>query len=209
MRIALGEMFDPQWIPGEKVALYAVKMRWLKLDEVTGKLEISNVGEALLDGLELTESSSTAGARVYTSTPERPVAVSQLVALMQESNSETYIDPFLDAEHVEFLLTKTTIVKILTSEKHRVAIQARLAEIEINHDYQVRVIGDKSLHDRAILHEGGGVAIVGTSFKRIESKYVVVVDLPASVSRPFREMMDALWERSELILPAHPDATRG
>lgn len=205
---AFRDILGPHWVAGDRVSKYMLEMGWLKA-KADGKVHLSVAGAALLDGLSRNDESQTNGVRVYTSTPERPIAVSQLVSLMQQHNSDTYIDPHLDADHIEYLFSHTPITKILTRDSHLKAIKVRLAELRIESGTkQIRVLRGEVLHDRAVLHEDGGIALIGTSFKKIESKVVGLVDLPESLARGFRQSMEELWAKAEVVKPVHPDAKR-
>jgi hypothetical protein len=206
--VAFRDLFGEQWVAGDKVTKYMTHLGWLRVT-AGNKVHLTASGLALLEGLSRNDESDTNGVRVYTSTPERPIAVSQLVTLMQQHNSDTYIDPHLDADHIEYLFTHTPITKILTSDSHLKVIRVRLAELRVEQESkQVRVLRGESLHDRAVLHEDGGIALIGTSFKKIESKVVGLVDLPASLASSFRQTMEELWAQAEVVLPVHPDAKR-
>jgi hypothetical protein len=207
IRGAFGDLLSPHWVAGGKVSEYMVRMGWLRVSR-DEKAHLTSSGGALLSGLSQFGSDLNAGARVYTSTPERPIAVSQLVSLIQQHNSETYIDPYLDADHVDFLFTQTSISKILTSDRYLPAISVRLAELDLEASSEVRIVRGGALHDRAVLHEDGGIALIGTSFKKIESKFVGLVDLPAALAQGFRAAMEELWSRAEVVIPSHPDSSR-
>lgn len=206
--VAFRDLFGQHWVAGDKVSNYMLEMGWLKAKS-SGKVHLSSAGAALLDALSRGNESHANGVRLYTSTPERPIAVSQLVSLMQQHNSDTYIDPYLTADHIEYLFSNTPITKILTGASKLEEIQIRLAELRIDSgEKQVRVLIGRELHDRAALHEDGGIALIGTSFRKIESKVVGLVDLPENLARGFRSAMEELWARAKVVEPSHPDTQR-
>jgi hypothetical protein len=195
--IAMGDFLSSTWVPGDAVSSYLLKMGWL-IQTDSGGLRITASGQAILRH-QLSESKDEhGGASVFTSTPDKPMILSHLLTLMANRTSSIYIDPYLDADNIELLLTQTPVRKVLTKENRYIpAIKARLQELGKTSDFEIRVVtnGDE-LHDRSILHDAGGATLVGTSLTGLQGKYSVAVDLPTSLVGDFYSKMTRLWEAS-------------
>lgn len=198
----LSEFLKTAWEPGEPVAKYMIAMGWVKR-EASGGLRITVAGQALSQYSKRQDVANEGVLKVFTSTPDQPLILSHLLAVMANRNSSTYIDPFLDLENVKMLIDSTPIRKVLTTKsKDTVAIQKLLKELDGSHQVEIRLVKNrKQLHDRAILHEAGGVTIVGTSLNGVKGKYSVAVDLPASVVADFYAKMTLLWDKSATLEP--------
>ncbi len=205
-RMALGDMMSPHWQPGDAVADYMISMGWIIEGKDNGKLLLTMLGRALCMGLQSQTPSGNDDATIYSATPEEPVAMSKLMGLLNRSNSQMYIDPFLEPDHVEMLATKTPVRKIVTGPKHEHDIALRLAEVPFPEDFQVRVFKGEGLHDRGAVHADGGVAIVGTSLNHIHGKYVAMVDLPARISSDYLAILEGIWDSSEPLEPFYPQS---
>ena len=199
---AFSELLKSTWEPGEPVAKYIIEMGWAS-QEASGGLRITAAGQALSQYSKQQDLSNEGVLKVFTSTPDQPLILSHLLAVMANRNSSTYIDPFLDLENVKMLIGSTPIRKVLTTRSNDTpAIQKLLKEVDGTHQVEIRLVKNrKQLHDRAILHEAGGVTIVGTSLNGVKGKYSVAVDLPASVVADFYAKMTLLWDQSTTLEP--------
>lgn len=200
--LAFGEFLKSAWEPGEPVAKYMIAMGWVKL-EASGGLRITVVGQALTQYSKKQGVANDGVLKVFTSTPDQPLILSHLLAVMANRNSSTYIDPYLDLDSVKMLVAHTPIRKILTTKTDETpAIRKLIKELESTHEIEIRLVKSrKQLHDRAILHEAGGLTIVGTSLNGVRGKYSVAVDLPASVAADFYAKMTLLWDKSTTLEP--------
>lgn len=198
----LSEFLKTAWEPGEPVAKYMIEMGWVKLGE-GGGLRITVAGQALAQYSKRQDMANEGVLKVFTATPDQPLILSHLLAVMANRNSSTYIDPFLDLENVKMLIDSTPIRKVLTTKNNdTLAIQKLLKELDGTHQIEIRLVKNrKQLHDRAILHEAGGVTIVGTSLNGVKGKFSVAVDLPASAVSDFYAKMSRLWDESVPLEP--------
>lgn len=205
-RMALGDMMSPHWQPGDPVADYMISMGWLTEGQANGKLLLTVMGRALCVGLQGQTPGENDDATIYSATPEEPVAMSKLMGLLNRSNSQMYIDPYLEADHVQMLATKTPVRNVVTGTTYANDIATRLAEVSFPENFQVRVFKGDGLHDRGAVHADGGVAIVGTSLNHIRGKYVAMVDLPARISGDYRAILEEIWANSEPLEPYYPES---
>lgn len=202
----LGGLLDPQWKAGEPVAKYLENMGWVLLGKQNGKLAITTLGRALCMSLESEKSLMGNAATVYTSTPEKPIALSQLTSMLNQSQGELYVDPFMEADHVEWIANNTPVRRIVTGSRFASEIKLRMKEVRLPPELEVRIFSGKQLHDRGAVHANGGVAIVGTSVNGMRDKYVAMVDLPPEVSGAYRNLLEEIWAKSKKIDAYYPSS---
>jgi hypothetical protein len=201
----VGEIMSPKWQKGDEVADYMIAMGWLLEGKNNGLLLLTNLGRAMSVGLEKEESTDEAGATIYSSTPDNPIALSQLASLLNRSDSQMYIDPHLGADQVQWLANNTPVRRMVTRERFGPEISARLAEVNLPDDLEVRVLTGKTLHDRGAVHANNGVAIIGSSINGMQGKYVAMVDLPANVSGSYLNVLEDIWSRATPLTPTNPN----
>ena len=202
LNLNFSRMFgNVNWIPGDPVAGYLHQTGLIAIDPKSKKCRLTLFGAALASGVAMGELPTASGVALFTSTPEKPIMLSTLHTLMAEHKSEMYIDAYLEAGNIEMLWEDTQIRKVLTADTGKLAaIRARLSELLIGDEMEIRVVPGKSqLHDRAIIHGDGGVAIVGSSLNSLEGKYTAVFNLPREISTEFVAKMNALWEKSSKL----------
>lgn len=204
-RIAMGDMMSPQWEPGGPVSDYMLSMGWILEGKNNGKVHITMLGRALCSGFQSQNPMDFDDATIYSTTPDEPVALSKLIGLLKRSESQLYIDPYLEPDHVE-MLSKTPVRRVVTGKKFAEEIAVRLAEIPFPEDFQVRIFEGEGLHDRGAVHANGGVAIVGTSMNSMHGKYVAMVDLPPRISGTYSNILEGIWEDSKLLEPKYPES---
>lgn len=195
---SMGALLSSSWVAGEPVSKYMVSMGWVS-ETPSGGLRITSSGQALITFQQREPGQQTGGVSVFTSTPDKPMILSHLLTLMADKVGGYYIDPWLNADNIELLYSETSIKRVLTRDnKYTSAIRARLRELNAEPTFEVRLVPESGeLHDRSILHESGGVTLVGTSLNRLEGKYSVAVALPNSAAHEYYAQMVSLWNKSE------------
>lgn len=185
------------WIPGEPVSGYLLSVGWAEQMQKGNFIHLTKLGTALFRGIADSDAELSHEVTVQTASPDNPISLAQIVNLIQTKQSELFVDPYLGFEEID-KLRSAGIRKILTTRRHLTAgIQDLVATLGEAEKVEIKVANQQLLHDRAIIHRNGGVALVGTSFNGRRKPYTSLVDLPPSIGAPIKNNIDMLWAQSE------------
>jgi hypothetical protein len=172
-------------------------------------MTLTPIGQALLNGLSAEDQSYQGeSVELITLDPADPLNVSKLARVLGEAKEGLFVDPYFEPHDLQWLVTTTSIDRILVGQPTKVAaIAVALTAIDEDRRPEVRIDRTKLLHDRAIVAEGGQVTAVGTSLNSMSKRLTAIIKLPLAVSAAYRPHLEELWDGAEVIEPSAPPST--
>lgn len=190
---------------GDPVTDYLADVGWV--DVVGELLYLTPRGKALLRGLsDPTQADTRASSPLVVVLEPKGVWTDyHLTRTLSEAGEGLVADPYLGPEQVAVIAQETRIRRLLTSTQKN-CVQglpetlSGLAEsgTEIP---EVRMCPDKSFHDRAMLHDDGHVTVLGSSLNSVGAKLSLLIELPSSAAKGYREHIEKLWGASTPVTP--------
>lgn len=197
----------------EPVAEYLLRMEWAQESNTNGGLRLTDLGRALLRGLE-TEAPELPPSTVtdIVLEPTDPLAWVNLTRVAANAVGGMLVDAYFKAEFVPWLVESTSLERILVSSRHQGAARdlARMAvalgTVPNGGRLQVRSTSDPELHDRCIIGTDGRLQLLGASINGVGRSMTAVITPDDEVMRVYRDRYEKLWNTATPIVPQQPGA---
>lgn len=194
-----------QGTSGKQVVEHAVSVGWLMSGTPAAKL--TPLGRAVLQGLEI-EAADTDQVQFVVIDKDDPLSYPLLVGALADLGKAMLIDPYLEVQHLDELMRRTSINKFLIRQEggdsRRSAITTYLSSPAVSGMVSVRTA--PGLHDRLVIADDGRAFSLGISLNGIHKHLSMFVPVPSQAAPALQNHYASLWERgAELVEPTESD----
>lgn len=193
----------------EPVIDYLVRMGWLLAANGTGdaSVELTRLGRALLVSLRLQAPGQVQdyeGSSAIVLSPDNPFVYTDLTRAVAAAGAGLLIDPYFKADMLQWLLSATTISRLLVAKQAGEVPQLELAldalkDLPDVDRLEVRATSSEALHDRCLVHANGLIELLGTSVTGIGKHLSTITPLPAVAAATYQAHLDELWSSAKRV----------
>ena len=195
----------------EPVVEYLVRMGWLLAasSDSDASVELTTLGRALLISLRLQvpgQVQDNEGSSAVVLSPENPFVYLDLTRAVARAADGLLIDPYFKADMVEWLLSATTISRLLVAKQ---AAEVRRLELVLDAlkdspeigRLEIRTSSSEALHDRCLVHRDGTIELLGTSITGVGRHLSTITPLPVAATKAYQVHLNDLWTSAESLEP--------
>jgi hypothetical protein len=181
---------------------WLVRVRWLS--NQGGSVNMTELGRAVLRHLDEQELSSEL-AGVIELDPDDEVVYARVIEGIARYDDAMLVDAYLDFESLNALVTRTSVTRVLTSNKGNDA-SARMAGLGTvlsglwpDRELELRLSGQ--MHDRYVIPPDGPIAMISTSLSGVGKRPTVMISIRPPAADHIRSTHEDIWDSAEPMQP--------
>jgi hypothetical protein len=177
---------------GENVRQWLVRVRWL--EEKADSVRLTSLGKAVLEAAEGEERQGEPATEVVL-LPTDELAYSRVLGAIAGMGASALIDPYLDVDALRDVVNFTGVTRILVGTDPARCAGVGVALRALGCESKVEARSSGEFHDRFVIGDDSGVAMLGTSLNGVGKRVTVMVRLSeavaiAAVKEAFRKAWD-------------------
>ncbi|MTD55712.1 hypothetical protein [Amycolatopsis pithecellobii] len=198
-------------LDADLVVGYLEKMLWVEQSD-DFRIRITPLGRKLLRAVEAERPEDLPEPTVadVVLEPTDPLAWVNLTGVVARAGAGLLVDGYFKVESIQWLLSATTMRRVLVSSRHRTAkgdlaaMSIALATIPNANELEIRHTANPEMHDRCVISPDGQVQLLGSSINGVGKHLTTVIAPEEKVMNIYRKRYEQLWGEAELVTPQHP-----
>lgn len=178
---------------------YLCRLEWLTRsgDTASDYVDISELGKAMLHHFD-EQVNAPVDESIISLDPTDAFSYARVIGRLADLGEVLLVDPYFHVDHLEDVLLRTSINRILMSKRarrgDRAALAVALSQVDPESEIDVRIADRDRLHDRYAIPEHGDVVFLGTSLTGIGRGPSVMGRIRDPVASEIRRLHNDVWE---------------